>query len=269
MTKSSVVTGLPSKDTGVINKDYYRCITFQPKSVVNNLIKNGVVRSYVTPKRKDKTDFYTEKLKLDCGCGNYPMYAWAALDYCRTLVFPIDVRTLASSWSYHMGFMQMDGCSIIEFNLPRDLCILGTHKGLKVLEGLDSRCEDSIEAVFKELRMDWVVGIYSPKSDEGTGYSDVIYEPVYSKGNTVLIDREICFNGSGYPYNYTSIETRKYYSNYGFDNPVEGLSFYDLSRMMNISKFTELLKNKAGITSETAQFSHRWALLKSEIYYEG
>lgn len=252
----------------IINKDYYRCMTFQPKDVIDRLLKNGFVERYYYDhaKREDKTNFYEQYLTLKEDV--IPMYAWAGLWYCGGVVAPIDVQTLGSSWSYHMGFMSMHKCSIIEFDLPKSECVLGKHGSLNLCD-FDKSLDDSIEAVFSHIKLEWVSGIYSPVSNSGT-YSNTTYTPIYVTDKNMMIDRPIVFEGSGYPTIegkiLNMIESHDYYASYGWKYPVSHLTILELSRLMNRESFISFIKFNYNLDIDSADFNDRWESLRNELY---
>ncbi|MNM72944.1 hypothetical protein D3C81_846520 [compost metagenome] len=254
---------------GIINKDYYRCLTFQTENQVERLLRDKFIVSddLYRVKREDKTDFYMNQLK-DLGEDNYPLYAWAGIYYYEKLVHPIDAFTLANTWTTYMGYMQMSGLYLIEFDIQSDKCVLGKLQSIE-LTSLDECTDDNVEAVFSELKLDWVVGIYKPINTKGR-YKQVTYEPIYQNGYTCIINEPIEFIGDCYPVvdgkKLNMLESIDYYKSFGWSEPIKGLPIEELERLMSDEGIEKFLEEYLVEPFSEELANSKWDEIKDNIY---
>jgi len=186
-----------------------RVFSFQKEKVTNKLLNNGKYINFRgDARRKDKTSFYRELLKIE----EYPIYTFAKIvngnEDCSK--YPINLDTFRSNWSELMGYYKLSGRDILELEIPLNEGVIGClddNEDKCRLTSLDEDC--TIEFVVPLLKLEWVKAIYQP-DNRYKGYDRTTYSPIYTSRKNILFPSPISFSGNGYGDDYEAYKNDNY-----------------------------------------------------------
>ena len=172
-----------------------RIITFQSKHVIKDMLKSDVYKFNSKGRRSRKEDC-NAKERL------YPFYGFVSIPYRKGSA--LNILAIVRNWSRLIGFYELDRRDMVELEIPDNFVakIRSSNSNIELTsKDIYSYYEDDIDAIFYEIRKEWIVAIHESSNNE-TGYNKRnIKVRVISNYHKPLISKSYWVSGSDWDSN--------------------------------------------------------------------
>ena len=141
----------------------YRVYSFQSQQFVDNLLTDGIVRTYSWCLECEKSKKYCLYAPLLNGLEEDTLPIFTFLKFNNDYVeYPISAQSISDNWSTFMRWFRLSGRCILELEIPKEVGVIGEIEGCNVLDFNNDTNEKYLEFVVPYIKLDWVREIYKP-----------------------------------------------------------------------------------------------------------
>ena len=141
-----------------------RIVTFQSKHVIKDMLRSDVYKFNSKGRRSREEDCNVKE-------GLYPFYGFVSMPYRKGCA--LNIFAIVRNWSRLIGFYELDKRDMVELEIPDNFVatIRSSNSNIKLTrKDIYGYYEDDIDAIFYEIRREWIVAIHESSNNE-TGYN--------------------------------------------------------------------------------------------------